>query len=782
VTRERRTWFDERGLVIAPNAASAVSLATGTDASTSTSVTTRATSVTTSVTTSATTSTTSTTGARHVPFYAGAMHYWRVARSSWAACLRTMHAQGFTLVESYVPWRVHEPTAGTYDWSGDRDLRAFCEAASAAGLSVVLRLGPHFNAELTSFGIPDHVLADEECRARTSRGTPAWMPAPPRAFPIPSYASRAFHAKVAGWYTEVARVLGASTSQSRSASTSQSSSASASQSSIPAASSSTSQSSIPAASSSTSQSSIPAASSSTSQSSIPAASSSTSQSSIPAASSSASNSNASTSSADAHVGANLLAPEGPVVAIGVDNEAQMFFRASAYDLDYHPDAIEWWRDSTGLDGDPPRAWDPAERTRCVSWVRFKDHYVSRALGEFAKALDGAGFGGLARFHNLPPGHHALSDLRGIQHAIKGPVGIDAYTPRADFRRLRRSASSLVGNASPVPIAMEVGVGFFPWFPPLDDGNDPARERDHVLSLLAVGARGFNLYMAVERERYYGAAISKRGQLEKHAQWIHPLIHALVEHDWTSLRRATPIALVDTRADLRFGLASTVADPITPVVADLLGFGPGGPAELGTDADARVARRWQDAIASALELAQVPYAIVDESASEDELATYRAVIAPTLSRIDRGLWQRLRALAEHKRAIVVIGPTTPTHDELGQPLPADPPPKRVGKIREGSLDDVPGLAADLQGLAGDLGDAWQIERPDDVRCFAHADASGVVRVVFVVSDAPKETTAVLLVDERTQTLSDPLSKDAVRASGGRVTIAMPPRGVRMLVVR
>lgn len=688
MTQHRHTWFDERGLVIAsptPTGASSTS-----------------------------------PSPRRLSFYAGAMHYWRVPRARWAACLRTMHAQGFTIVESYVPWRAHA-TPGAYDWSGDLDLRAFVTAASAAGLSVVLRLGPHFNAELTSFGIPDHVLADAECLARTSRGTPAWMPAPPRAFPIPSYASRAFHAKVNDWYAEVARVLGASHAGSPSHAD-------------------------PSAADATSSRTGPSSGSSSSSSS------------------------------------RLLAPDGPVVAVAVDNEAQLFFRAGAYDLDYHPDAIEWWRDSTGFEGEPPRDWDPAERARCVSWVRFKDHYLSRALGEFAKAMDRAGFAGIAKFHNLPPGHHALSDLRGIQHAIGGPVGIDAYTTRPGFRALRRTAASLVGNAKPIPIAMEVGVGFFPWFPPLDAADDPTRERDHLLSLLAAGARGFNLYMAVERDRYYGAAISQRGQLEKHAQWIHPLINVLAEHDWPSLRRAAPIALIDTRADLRFGLATTVADPVTPVLADLLGLGPGGPAELGMDADAITVRRWQDALASALELAQVPYAIVDESAPEDELATYRAVIAPTLSRIDRGLWQRLRALAEHKRAIVVIGPTTPTHDELGQPLPSDAPPKRIGKIREGSLDDIPGLASDLAGLAGDRGDAWQIERPDDVRCFAHADASGAVRIVFVVSDAPKATSAVLLVDEHAKTLSDPLSKDAVRVTDGRATLAMPARGVRMLVVR
>lgn len=287
-----RTWFDDRGLVIA---ASTLSAATGPDAIVSTNATS------TDVSTSAPGAASGTTllGTRHLPFYAGAMHYWRVPRAQWSACLRTMHAQGLTIVESYVPWRVHAPAPDVYDWTGDRDLRAFIAAADAAGLRVVLRLGPHVNAELTSFGIPDHVLADEACQARTSRGTPAWMPAPPRAFPIPSYASRAFHAKVADWYAEVARVVGASSSATPISSPRSGASSSASE-------------------------------------------------------PSRTSGSLAGSSSSSQTGASLLAPEGPVVAIGVDNEAQLFFRAGAYDLDYHPDAIEWWRDSTGIERDPPR--------------------------------------------------------------------------------------------------------------------------------------------------------------------------------------------------------------------------------------------------------------------------------------------------------------------------------------------------------------------------------------------------------------------------------------------
>jgi beta-galactosidase len=154
----RRTGFDERGLVIA-----------------------------------------SAGGERPLPFYGGALAYWDLPRDRWAACLRQLRALGLTCVDTFVPWRVHAVDAATYDWRGARDLPAFLDAARGAGLAVVLRVGPAADAGLTAFGFPDHVLLDGACQARSARDTPAWLPAPPRAFPIPSYASAAFHAKVRAW-------------------------------------------------------------------------------------------------------------------------------------------------------------------------------------------------------------------------------------------------------------------------------------------------------------------------------------------------------------------------------------------------------------------------------------------------------------------------------------------------------------------------------------------------------------------------------------------------------
>ena len=157
-----------------------------------------------------------------------------------------------------------------------------------------------------------------------------------------------------------------------------------------------------------------------------------------------------------------------------------------------------------------------------------------------------------------------------------------------------------------------------------------------------------------------------------------------------------------------------------------------------------------------------------------------MIVPTLDRVDRGLWQRLRTIADGKQTVVVIGPGTPTRDELDQPLD-EPPPRRVGRLKAGSLEDVAGLADDLVALAGEVAEAWTVVRPDHVRAFAHADPDGVVRVVFVASDAAKPVTAVTTAGESIAALRDPFSGERIRIVEGSVAIALPAHGVRMLIV-
>jgi beta-galactosidase len=142
------------------------------------------------------------TGER-LPAISGTVHYWRLERTLWPAVLENVRTLGFRMIETYVPWNVHEVAPGRFDWGEDdpaRDLDAFLDLAGRMGLYVVVRPGPHINAELNGFGFPLRVLHDPAVQARTAGGTVALFPYMVEPFPVPSYASEAFFAEVATWF------------------------------------------------------------------------------------------------------------------------------------------------------------------------------------------------------------------------------------------------------------------------------------------------------------------------------------------------------------------------------------------------------------------------------------------------------------------------------------------------------------------------------------------------------------------------------------------------------
>ncbi|MEZ4221385.1 MAG: beta-galactosidase [Polyangiaceae bacterium] len=146
-------------------------------------------------------------GKNVVPLWAGAVHYFRLEVATWRPALEAVKQLGFRLVDIYVPWAVHELEKGSHDFGHldpRKDLRAFLDLCHELELFVVLRPGPHINAELTGFGIPMRVLWDPECQARSPRSRPVVLPVPPLAFPVPSYASSAFLDETDEWYRVVA--------------------------------------------------------------------------------------------------------------------------------------------------------------------------------------------------------------------------------------------------------------------------------------------------------------------------------------------------------------------------------------------------------------------------------------------------------------------------------------------------------------------------------------------------------------------------------------------------
>lgn len=153
-------------------------------------------------------------GDRVVPVYSGTVHYWRLERALWPDILDRVKELGFGMIETYIPWSIHEIEPGVFDWGqiDDRkDVEAFISLCEEKGLWLQVRPGPLINAELTYFGFPKWVIDDPDVQARTATGSlhidSAWGLHPPHQYPVPSYASEAFYRWSAGWFDAICPIL-----------------------------------------------------------------------------------------------------------------------------------------------------------------------------------------------------------------------------------------------------------------------------------------------------------------------------------------------------------------------------------------------------------------------------------------------------------------------------------------------------------------------------------------------------------------------------------------------
>ncbi len=88
----------------------------------------------------------------------GEMHYSRVPLKDWRREIRKMKAGGITVLSTYVFWNHHEAEEGKWDWSGNKDLRAFLETCKEEDMPVVLRVGPFCHGEVYQGGFPTWLI------------------------------------------------------------------------------------------------------------------------------------------------------------------------------------------------------------------------------------------------------------------------------------------------------------------------------------------------------------------------------------------------------------------------------------------------------------------------------------------------------------------------------------------------------------------------------------------------------------------------------------------------
>ncbi|XP_078572211.1 beta-galactosidase-like isoform X2 [Branchiostoma floridae x Branchiostoma japonicum] len=93
-------------------------------------------------------------------YISGSIHYSRVPRSYWQDRLTKMYAAGLNAIQTYVPWNLHEPKPGKYDFTGNNDIEAFLKMANDTGLLVILRPGPYICAEWDMGGLPSWLMKD----------------------------------------------------------------------------------------------------------------------------------------------------------------------------------------------------------------------------------------------------------------------------------------------------------------------------------------------------------------------------------------------------------------------------------------------------------------------------------------------------------------------------------------------------------------------------------------------------------------------------------------------
>lgn len=653
-----------------------------------------------------------------VPLWAGAMHYWRHAPEHWPACLDAMKAMGIRVVDTYVPWGVHEIAQGRFDFGHSfarLDVARFMRLCHERGLFVICRPGPHINAELTYFGLPERVVWDRECQARTPRDNPVVLPMLPTAFPVPSYASDAFHDEAALWFEAVGREL-----------------------------------------------------------------------------------------------SELQYPSGPIVMWQIDNEGALYFRDGPYDQDYHPDAIRLFRsflrekysstkalrdawneeNVTFATATPPHKFDAKaanELPRHMDWMELHEHLLAEAMARFAKALENAGCASVPTMHNLPLGEGGTALNAGRLAKVVDLVGLDYYHA-ADAKNhltiLRRTGELSMrseGRGAPA-YGAEVGAGFPPFFPPLDEADSLYT----LISALAYGLRGFNLYMAVDRDRWVGAPIDEHGLPRRFADDYRALIAALDKVGFHTLKRKVPVRLVVPRALRRLARASHAFGPVTPTFFNVAGAGPleasfEDDLGLGDGAAPIVGESYVRAFERALLARGVPFAYAGGEALAASIDGAAWVICTTAGGLKRDVLDQLRD-AKARKTAVTIGPTVPERDGSMRLLDR---PHDVGGLELEPLTDPANADALVARYVAELGlETFPVD-PITVFASLHEDETGAPKVAFVMNPEPTAVLATVGFGPNVKALVDllPRGREAARvdAKAGGFVIEVPARSARMFAV-
>ncbi|CAG0890320.1 unnamed protein product [Darwinula stevensoni] len=111
---------------------------------------------------------------KKIHILSGSIHYYRVHPDYWRDRLLKLKALGLNTVDTYVPWNLHNPRPGVFDFGDGNEhmspflnLNTFLEIAKELELFVILRPGPYICTEWDFGGLPSYLLRTS-MKVRTS--------------------------------------------------------------------------------------------------------------------------------------------------------------------------------------------------------------------------------------------------------------------------------------------------------------------------------------------------------------------------------------------------------------------------------------------------------------------------------------------------------------------------------------------------------------------------------------------------------------------------------------
>ncbi len=136
-----------------------------------------------------------------MPFRSIGFPYWTLSPEDWDPVMQGVTALRVPVLRVDVPWSLHEPTLGVYDWGESRPQLALdrvLELAHQRGLLVVVRPGPWLGRPHATGGIPGWLLDADHTLAVDRSG---------RRLRVPSVASTRVGIEVRRWLEAVVERL-----------------------------------------------------------------------------------------------------------------------------------------------------------------------------------------------------------------------------------------------------------------------------------------------------------------------------------------------------------------------------------------------------------------------------------------------------------------------------------------------------------------------------------------------------------------------------------------------